>query len=91
MRYSPATLSIMLLAAPAAAQPFILPLQPQRPSEAPAPAPSPAPVAPPQSDSVANSQVGEPGQAEARHNDAANSSQGSGETRSENGPQAPGR
>ncbi len=37
-----------LLAVPAAAQPFIIPLQKQRPAEAPPPPPSPVPVAPPQ-------------------------------------------
>lgn len=42
-----AALACILLAAPAAAQPFILPLSPQR-KEEPPPPPSPVPVAPPQ-------------------------------------------
>mgnify|MGYP000583081385 FL=1 len=44
-----AALACILLAAPAAAQPFILPLSPQR-KEEPPPPPSPVPVAPPQAE-----------------------------------------
>ena len=47
MRFGCALLGVALFAVPAAAQPFIVPLQ-QHQSEPP-PAPSPAPVAPPQS------------------------------------------
>jgi hypothetical protein len=43
-----ALLAAMLLATPAVAQPFIIPLNKQNPPE-PAPNPSPVPVAPPQS------------------------------------------
>lgn len=38
----------LLLASPVAAQPIMIPLQPQRPAEPPPPPPSPVPVAPPQ-------------------------------------------
>lgn len=48
MKHRIAALGIFLLAAPAAAQPIIIPLQPQRQAEPPPPPPSPAPVAPPQ-------------------------------------------
>ncbi len=48
MRFGCALLGIALLAVPAVAQPFIIPLQRQPQSEAPPPTPSPTPVAPPQ-------------------------------------------
>ena len=41
---------LALLAGPAVAQPFIVPLGPQRPAEPPPPPPSPVPIAPPQAD-----------------------------------------
>lgn len=49
-----AALALMLLALPAAAQPFIIPLEKQQPTEAAPPPPSPVPVAPPQVDGSAD-------------------------------------
>lgn len=46
MRLQLAALAILSLATPAAAQPFILKLEPER--QQPPPSPSPVPVAPPQ-------------------------------------------
>ena len=43
-----AAVGIVLFAVPAAAQPILIPLQPQRRTEPPPPPPSPVPVAPPQ-------------------------------------------
>ena len=48
MTFLRALFAAMILAAPAMAQPIIIPLQKQHPPE-PAPNPSPVPVAPPQS------------------------------------------
>ncbi len=69
MRFACALLGIALLAGPAAAQPFIIPLQRQHQSETPPPMPSPTPVAPPQ-DGMAQSgrQTNGAPQAEARDN-----------------------
>lgn len=82
MRVAYALLGAALLAVPAAAQPFIVPLQQQHQSEAPPPAPSPAPVAPPQSDMRSGMQSGTPSQADARDNakpgDTANATQETG-------------
>lgn len=60
-----AALGLVLIAAPATAQPFVFRLSPQPTPEAPRPPPSPVPVAPPQADaspgttdnSVASSEV----------------------------------
>ena len=86
MRLAYALLGVALLAVPAAAQPFIVPLQQQHQSEAP-PAPSPAPVAPPQSGAQTNG----PSQADARDKaqagETTNSTQASG-AQSDNAPRA---
>jgi len=61
MKHRIATLSILLLAVPAAAQPIIIPLQSQRRTEPPPPQPSPVPVAPPQSAASPSSSQGAAG------------------------------
>lgn len=83
MRPVVAILGAVLLAVPAAAQPFILPLKSQQLAAAP-PQPSPAPVAPPQS----SSQAGGSSQADGQPADTANSSQASGGTQDETAPRA---
>lgn len=50
MRLAYPVLLAVLIALPAAAQPIIIPLTPQRSDPPPPPAPSPVPVAPPQAD-----------------------------------------
>lgn len=75
MRFACVSLGVVLLAIPAAGQPFILPLQPQQ-SEAP-PAPSPAPVAPPQSGMQPNGPSQAEAQNKAQAGDAADSTQAS--------------
>jgi predicted lipid-binding transport protein (Tim44 family) len=86
MRLVIAILGAVLLALPAAAQPFILPLKPQQPAEA-TPQPSPAPVAPPQS----GSQAAGSSQSDGQPVGTANSSQASGNTPDETAPRAPGQ
>ena len=65
-----AALACILLAAPAAAQPFILPLSPQR-KEEPPPPPSPVPVAPPQAAPSAQQGAATPAPAPAMDTDTA--------------------
>ena len=51
MKLPIASLAALLMAVPAAAQPFILELE-KKPAEAPPPPPSPVPVAPPQAEAA---------------------------------------
>ncbi len=83
-----AGLGAVLPALPAVAQPFILPLQQPRSSEASPPAPSPTPVAPPQADAQPSPQAGAPAEADAQPSDPANSSEAA---NGANPPRAPGQ
>jgi hypothetical protein len=93
MRFAGALLGTVLFAVPAAAQPFIVPLQQKHQSEAPPPAASPAPVAPPQSGmqtdgpsqadasgsaQLGNAQSGNAQSGNAQSGDATNSTQADG-------------
>lgn len=57
MRLFSAFIGALLLAVPAVAQPFLFPLERQRPAEAPPPPPSPVPIAPPQAGVSPDSRV----------------------------------
>ena len=82
MRFACALLGVALLAVPAAAQPFMVPLQQQHQSEAPPP-PSPAPVAPPQSGNQTNGPSRADAQDKAQAGDATNSTEASGGQRND--------
>ena len=89
MRFACAFLGVAPFAMPAAAQPFIVPLQQQHHSEAP-PAPSPTPVAPPQAGMQTSGSSQADAQDKAQPGDAANSTQASG-AQSDSASHAPGQ